>query len=63
MKKAPVRIALVVTWAVFLIATVVAFRGSTPVGAQSTSHNPVVDNATIKVQQGQQTFRFDTFGD
>jgi hypothetical protein len=42
---------------------VLAISRSTSVSAQSASQNPVVDNATQKVQQGQQTFRSDTFGD
>ena len=63
MTIAPFRIAVVATWTVFLIAIVVAFRRSTPLGAQSVRHNPVVENASQRVQQGQQTFRFDTFGD
>ena len=63
MTIAPFRVAAVATWTVFLIAIVVAFRGSTPLGAQSVSHNPVVGNAAQKVQDGQQPFRFDTFGD
>jgi hypothetical protein len=31
--------------------------------AQSAKHNAVVENAALKVQQGEQIFRFDTFGD
>ena len=41
----------------------IAVRGSAPVGAESTKKNPVVENATQKVLQGEQIFRFDTFGD
>jgi hypothetical protein len=47
--------------AVFLIAAVIAFTRSTPV--QSSTRNPVIENATQKLQQGEQVFRFDTFGD
>ncbi len=58
------RVAVPVTWAVFLLAAVLAIEGSTPVGAQTTTYlNPVVENATRKVKQGEQTFRFNTFGD
>jgi hypothetical protein len=60
----PLRIAVLVTWAVLLIAAVFVVRGLTPVGAQTATYlNPVVENATRKVKQGEQTFRFDTFGD
>ena len=57
------RVHVIVTVTVLLIAAMVAISRSAPVGAQSTSRNPVVENATQKVQQGQQIFRFDTFGD
>ena len=54
---------VIVTVAVLLIAAMIAVRGSAPVGAESTKKNPVVENATQKVLQGEQIFRFDTFGD
>jgi hypothetical protein len=57
------RLHVIVTLAVLLIAAMIAVSRSAPVGAQSTKRNPVVENATQKVQQGEQIFRFDTFGD
>jgi hypothetical protein len=42
----------------------IAVSRSARAGADNnTRHNPVVDNATQKVLQGEQIFRFDTFGD
>lgn len=63
MTRASFHIAVVAASAFSLVVLLLVVSRSTPVGAQSTSHNPVVENATAKVQQGQQTFRFDTFGD
>src|SRR5438270_7536928 len=40
---------------------VISHSGS--VAAHNARQNPVVDNAIQKVQQGEQTFRFNTFGD
>ena len=57
------RLHVIVTVAVLLIAAMIAVRGSAPVGAESTKKNPVVENATQKGLQGEQIFRFDTFGD
>lgn len=58
------RIDLAVFAAVLLLVTVmVVSRRSTPVRAESTKSNPAVENAAQKIEQGQQTFRFDTFGD
>ena len=63
MSQLKVRSFLIVAIAVFLIAVIVAVTRSSPVGAQSTHQNPVIANAAQKLQAGEQTFRFDTFGD
>jgi len=53
----------VVIVAAFLIAAIVAITRSPRVRAQAAKRNPAVENAAMKVEQGQQIFRFDTFGD
>lgn len=64
MSKRKDRIDLAVFAAVLLFVTVVVVaRRSTSVRAESTKSNPVLENAAQKIEQGQQTFRFDTFGD
>jgi hypothetical protein len=67
MPPARFRIVKVVVATVLLIATfliiVIIVRRPKSVEAESTSQNPVVQNAIQKVEQGQQIFRFDTFGD
>ena len=63
MSQRKVRTSLIVAIAVFCIATIVAITRTSPVGAQSTHQNPVIANAAQKLQAGEQTFRFDTFGD
>src|SRR5947207_389323 len=58
------RIDLMVFFAVLLIVTaVIVTRHSAPVKAESRHANAAVENATTKIQQGEQVFRFDTFGD
>src|SRR5579864_8761257 len=58
------RIDLAVFAAVLLIVTAIAItRHSMPVKAESTKSNPVIENAAQKIEQGQQIFRSDTFGD
>src|SRR5690242_5483413 len=58
------RLHVIVTVAVLLLACMIAVSRSARAGADNnTRHNPVVENATQKVLQGQQIFRFDTFGD
>src|SRR6266567_2208639 len=57
------RLHVIVTVVVLFIAAMIVVSRSAPVGAESTKRNPVVENATQKVQQGEQIFRFDTFGD
>ena len=46
-----------------VIAVAFAMNRSATVRADNDHHNPVVQNAISKVEQGEQTFRFDTFGD
>ena len=58
------RLHVIVMIAVLLLACIIAVSRSARAGADNnTRHNPVVDNATQKVLQGEQIFRFDTFGD
>jgi hypothetical protein len=58
------RLHVIVTVAVLLLACMIAVSRSARAGADNnTRHNPVVDNATQKLLQGEQIFRFDTFGD
>jgi len=52
-----------VTVTLLFAATMVVISHSGSVAAHNARQNPVVDNAIQKVQQGEQTFRFDTFGD
>src|SRR5437660_10095714 len=54
---------LIVTGTVLLIAGALAISRSAPVNAHNPRQNPAVENAVNKVQQGEQIFRFDTFGD
>lgn len=64
MSKRQGRIDLSVFFAVLLITIlVVVIRRSAPARAASEHSRTAVENATQKVEQGQQIFRFDTFGD
>jgi hypothetical protein len=63
MSPPKIRTHLIVTGAVLFIAAMFAISRSAPVKAHSTSQNSVAQNAINKVAQGEQTFRFDTFGD
>jgi len=54
---------VIVTITLLVTATLVLISHSGSVAAHNARQNPVVDNAIQKVQQGEQTFRFDTFGD
>ena len=63
MSRPQPRIDVLVTVIALSIVVIAAMSRSAPVGAESRKHNPVVDNAVHKVQQGEQIFRFDTFGD
>lgn len=49
--------------AVLLIAVGLAISRSVPVRADNAPHNSAIENAVNKVEQGEQIFRFDTFGD
>src|SRR5713101_4938458 len=57
------RLHVIVTVAILLLACMIAVSRSARAGSENTHRNPVVDNATQKVLQGEQIFRFDTFGD
>src|SRR5579859_1062035 len=61
------QIAMIFLAAALLLASVVAVGRSRHISAQEINHDmnrdPVVANATRKVEQGRQIFRFDTFGD
>jgi hypothetical protein len=46
-----------------LIVGALTISRSASVKAKGENHNPVVQNAVNKVEQGEQIFRFDTFGD
>jgi hypothetical protein len=58
-----IRIHLIVTGAVLLVAAIFASSRSAPVNAHNPRQDPAVLNAVNKVQQGEQIFRFDTLGD
>jgi hypothetical protein len=57
------RLHVIVAAAVLLLACLIAVSRSARAGGDDTHQNSVVQNATQKVQQGEQIFRFDTFGD
>jgi len=63
MSQPKLRIHIIVPVTVLLLAAMIGASRPAPVGAESTKRNPVVENATQRVQQGEQVFRFDTFGD
>jgi len=63
MSQPKLRIRAIFIVTVLLIAAIVATTRSAPVGAESARRNLVVENAAQKVEQGEQVFRFDTFGD
>ena len=54
---------VMVTIAVLLLVCAIGVSRSARAGSEDKHRNPVVDNATQKVLQGEQIFRFDTFGD
>jgi hypothetical protein len=54
---------VIVTFTALLIVAVLIIGRSGSVRAESEKRNPVVENATRKVEQGERIFRFDTFGD
>ncbi|HYU44945.1 MAG TPA: hypothetical protein VEK84_02055 [Terriglobales bacterium] len=63
MSQPKLRIHVIVPVTILLIVAMIALSRSAPVSAENTKRNPVAENATQKVQQGEQVFRFDTFGD
>lgn len=63
MKDANSRWSAAVILGILLLTGTLALTRSSPIGAESAKHNVVVENAALKVQQGEQIFRFDTFGD
>jgi len=63
MPESRLRVTSILIATAFLIAIAFAMNRSATVKADSNNHNPVVQNAISKVEQGEQTFRFDTFGD
>jgi len=63
MSGSKIRTLVMVTVTLLFAATMVVISHSGSVAAHNARQNPVVDNAIQKVQQGEQTFRFDTFGD
>src|SRR5215467_7789436 len=63
MSRPRLRTALFVTGAVLMIVAIFSISRSAAGSAHSSRQNPVAQNAVNKVLQGEQTFRFDTFGD
>jgi len=63
MSPSRLRTAWILTGAVGLILVAFGITRSAKVSANSTNQNSVVQNAISKVEQGEQIFRFDTFGD
>lgn len=63
MSQPKVHSSLIIVIAVLVVAAIIASTRSAPVGAEGPNKNPVIENATQKLQAGEQTFRFDTFGD
>jgi len=53
----------IVIGAIVLVAAIFAISRTARVNAHNPRQNPAVQNAVDKVQQGEQIFRFDTFGD
>lgn len=65
MPSARIRLQIeVIAAGMILLAAIFLFvTHSKSAAAQSQNHDPVVQNATQKVEQGRNIFRFDTFGD
>jgi hypothetical protein len=63
MSQPRLRSALILTGALLVIGVIFGVRRSTTVSAHSPKQNTVAQNAVNKVEQGEQIFRFDTFGD
>jgi len=62
MSQERLRTALILAGALLAIGVIFGVNRSTTVSADSTKQNPVAQNAVNKVEQGEQIFRFDTFG-
>ena len=62
MSQPRLRRALILAGALLLIGVIFGVSRSTTVSADSAKQNPVAQNAVNKVEQGEQIFRFDTFG-
>ena len=63
MPSQSIRAVVILAGAVIMIATLFSVSRSATVSAHNPNQNPVAQNAVNKVEQGEQTFRFDTFGD
>src|SRR5215471_16812567 len=63
MSPSRLRKAWILTGGVVLIVVALGITRSAKVSARSPNQNSVVQNAISKVEQGEQIFRFDTFGD
>src|SRR5215472_7365120 len=63
MSRPKLRLTSILIAAILLIAIGFAVSRSATVNAKNLPHNSAVQNAINKVQQGEQIFRFDTFGD
>ena len=63
MSQPRLRIALILAGALLAIGLIFGVSRSTTVSAHSVKQNTVAQNAVNKVEQGEQIFRFDTFGD
>ena len=63
MAQPRLRTALILTGALLVIGVILGVSRSTTVSAHSAKQNTVAQNAINKVEQGEQIFRFDTFGD
>jgi hypothetical protein len=63
MSEPRLRLKLIVSTTVLLIVSTIAVSRAARAGEDNPHKNSVVQNAIQKVQQGEQIFRFDTFGD
>src|SRR5262249_42771715 len=63
MSKPRFRWKLIVMAAVLLMGLLIVVSRSARAGSENPKQNAVIQNATQKLQQGEQIFRFDTFGD
>src|SRR5215469_10964482 len=63
MSEPRIRLKVIVSTTVLLIVSTIAVSRAARAGADNPDKNAVVQNAMQKVEQGEQVFRFDTFGD